>query len=340
MSSINSNCKRKRQKEEVDETAAMFSEDDDASCQTSLSPLVANFLAEAVPVNPETSSHGNKRLKSTNTDSCSSSSCSFVDDLVCPITIELPHDPVTAEDGRIYERQAIEHHFRLCRQSSKSRAIKSPITNQYMGCRLFPAIQTRNLIQSLIHKNLIQDQDLVTSWKYRQQQEEQNPATITEQGCYEIHRFNNITFTKHLKTIQKYREQESQLKPPLDFPNDIWALQNSVTEEMRLIMLDWLIKLDYNIRFPPSTLQLAVSILDQYLSTRLISTSKFQLLGLTCFWIASKHTIGNAIANGNTFRDIVLIDLDLDDLVYFCDKAYTKTQVSNCDAGAVHFGSR
>ena len=30
------------------------------------------------------------------------------DELVCPITHELPVDPVTAEDGRVYERSAIE----------------------------------------------------------------------------------------------------------------------------------------------------------------------------------------------------------------------------------------
>jgi hypothetical protein len=30
------------------------------------------------------------------------------DEYVCPITAELPIDPVTAEDGRCYERCAIE----------------------------------------------------------------------------------------------------------------------------------------------------------------------------------------------------------------------------------------
>eukprot|EP00550_Attheya_septentrionalis_P003018 CAMPEP_0198281798 /NCGR_PEP_ID=MMETSP1449-20131203/1671_1 /TAXON_ID=420275 /ORGANISM="Attheya septentrionalis, Strain CCMP2084" /LENGTH=90 /DNA_ID=CAMNT_0043977717 /DNA_START=9 /DNA_END=277 /DNA_ORIENTATION=+ len=29
------------------------------------------------------------------------------DELVCPITLDLPFDPVTAEDGRVYERSAI-----------------------------------------------------------------------------------------------------------------------------------------------------------------------------------------------------------------------------------------
>ena len=33
------------------------------------------------------------------------------EEYVCPITAELPIDPVTAEDGRFYERHAIEEWF-------------------------------------------------------------------------------------------------------------------------------------------------------------------------------------------------------------------------------------
>ena len=32
----------------------------------------------------------------------------MAEEFVCPITQELPVDPVTAEDGRVYERSAIE----------------------------------------------------------------------------------------------------------------------------------------------------------------------------------------------------------------------------------------
>eukprot|EP00966_Prymnesium_polylepis_P125130 2893590-Prymnesium_polylepis.1 len=38
---------------------------------------------------------------------------SMADDWVCPITFELPIDPVLAEDGSTYERCAIEEHIRV-----------------------------------------------------------------------------------------------------------------------------------------------------------------------------------------------------------------------------------
>ena len=36
------------------------------------------------------------------------STSNVVDELLCPITQQLPADPVTADDGRLYERAAIE----------------------------------------------------------------------------------------------------------------------------------------------------------------------------------------------------------------------------------------
>ena len=50
--------------------------------------------------------------------------------LECPISFEVMEDPVVAEDGYTYEREAIEFHLRI-RQSS-------PMTNLPMGLRLTP----------------------------------------------------------------------------------------------------------------------------------------------------------------------------------------------------------
>eukprot|EP00978_Attheya_sp_CCMP212_P020266 scaffold57770_cov63-Attheya_sp.AAC.6 len=83
------------------------------------------------------------------------------DDLVCPIMHDLPFDPVTAEDGRVYERFAILEHFR-----SNPTIIKSPITNELMGKPLLDAIQTKNLIDTLIENKTIQG-DLADAWLKR-----------------------------------------------------------------------------------------------------------------------------------------------------------------------------
>ncbi|CAB9516582.1 Sel1 domain protein repeat-containing protein [Seminavis robusta] len=83
------------------------------------------------------------------------------DDLLCPITLELPWDPVTAEDGRVYERSAIQSHINHNRGCA---LLRSPMTNEKMGTRLLPAPQHRSLIETLIETGAIEG-DLVIKWE-------------------------------------------------------------------------------------------------------------------------------------------------------------------------------
>eukprot|EP00977_Amphora_coffeiformis_P015316 scaffold4510_cov183-Amphora_coffeaeformis.AAC.1 len=87
----------------------------------------------------------------------------LTDDLVCPITLELPIEPVMAEDGRIFERSAIEEYFETCKPRRK---VRSPLLNKTMGKRLIPAVQTRNHIHTLIQNGMVEE-SLSDSWNAR-----------------------------------------------------------------------------------------------------------------------------------------------------------------------------
>uniref|UniRef100_A0A7S4E7L0 U-box domain-containing protein n=1 Tax=Pelagomonas calceolata TaxID=35677 RepID=A0A7S4E7L0_9STRA len=81
--------------------------------------------------------------------------------LVCPIAQALPTDPVTAEDGHIYERGAIESWFR-----AKDGDPTSPITGARMGTRLLEAHQVRNTIEALVKSGAV-DSELATAWRQK-----------------------------------------------------------------------------------------------------------------------------------------------------------------------------
>ena len=83
-------------------------------------------------------------------------------DLVCPITQELPIDPVMAEDGKIYERNAIVEWL--------GRERTSPVTRAQMGRRIIPAIQTKNTISTLIKSGAIEG-EIAEAWKQKLEQE-------------------------------------------------------------------------------------------------------------------------------------------------------------------------
>ena len=84
---------------------------------------------------------------------------SVLETLTCPITLELPLDPVMAEDGVIYERSAMEQHL----QNSD----KSPVKNIRMGNSLIESHQVKSMIESLIENASEHEQGLVNSYKER-----------------------------------------------------------------------------------------------------------------------------------------------------------------------------
>ncbi|CAB9505327.1 Sel1 domain protein repeat-containing protein [Seminavis robusta] len=99
---------------------------------------------------------------------------SFADDLICPISHELPWDPVIAMDGRVYERKCIEAYIQ-----SHPHDLKSPITRQTMGRTLLPAIQHRNIIETAIEKGEMPD-DLSKEWNENVQQKKLMEETLKE----------------------------------------------------------------------------------------------------------------------------------------------------------------
>ena len=83
---------------------------------------------------------------------------------VCPITLGLPLDPVTAEDGVVYDRKAIERYF-LGKQ-----VITSPITRAIMGTELLPAVRHKKGIDAMVDEGIISG-ELASDWKAKKKQD-------------------------------------------------------------------------------------------------------------------------------------------------------------------------
>ncbi|KAI1798006.1 cyclin-like protein [Ganoderma leucocontextum] len=66
------------------------------------------------------------------------------------------------------------------------------------------------------------------------------------------------------------------------------ANQKDLAWKMRGILTDWLIQVHSRFRLLPETLFLCVNIIDRFLSARVVSLAKLQLVGITCMFIAAK----------------------------------------------------
>ena len=83
---------------------------------------------------------------------------------------------------------------------------------------------------------------------------------------------------------------------------------------MRAMLVSWLVLIHYKLRLSPETLNLAINILDRYLSREVVAKCNLQLVGVTSMLIASKF-----VESGSPCG-VALV-------VYLCDGAYNKNDV-------------
>lgn len=81
------------------------------------------------------------------------------------------------------------------------------------------------------------------------------------------------------------KELEVQTLPVKNY----MAMQDDLTWKMRSILADWLIEVHMKFRLLPETLFLTMNIIDRFLSIRVVSVAKLQLVGVTAMFIAAKY---------------------------------------------------
>ena len=107
------------------------------------------------------------------------------------------------------------------------------------------------------------------------------------------------------------KEEHKGIKPLAiyNYMND----QNEINEQMRSILIDWLIDVHHKFKFREETLYMTVLIIDRYCTIRQIARVNLQLLGITAMMIACKHEE---------------IDLPkIEDFIYITDNAYSKKDI-------------
>jgi len=89
--------------------------------------------------------------------------------------------------------------------------------------------------------------------------------------------------------------------------------QKELVWKMRGILIDWLMEVHCNFGLLPETLFLAVNIIDRFLSARVVSLIKLQLVGVTALFIASKYeeVMAPSIKNFTFMADGSLKDADI-----------------------------
>ncbi|RDX60205.1 putative cyclin-A3-1, partial [Mucuna pruriens] len=79
---------------------------------------------------------------------------------------------------------------------------------------------------------------------------------------------------------------EKKRRPIVDYMEKV---QKEITAPMRAMLMDWLVEVAEDYQLLPDTLHLSVSYIDRFLSINSMSKTRFQLLGVSSLFIASKY---------------------------------------------------
>jgi hypothetical protein len=89
--------------------------------------------------------------------------------------------------------------------------------------------------------------------------------------------------------------------------------QDDINDKMRIILIDWLVDVHYKFSLQTDTLFLAVNIVDRYTKVKPIQRNRYQLLGISALFIASKYE--------------EILYPDLNNFVYITDNTYSKKEI-------------
>ena len=98
--------------------------------------------------------------------------------------------------------------------------------------------------------------------------------------------------------------------------------QTDINENVRAILIDWLISVHAKFKLLPETLYLTVNLIDRYLSYALVKKNQVQLVGVAALLIATKYE--------------EIYPPTVKDFIYLTDDTYTREQILAMEFNILH----
>lgn len=125
-----------------------------------------------------------------------------------------------------------------------------------------------------------------------------------------VNMYDTTLVSEYSDEIFEYMEdlEESAMPNP-----NYMAGQSEITWGMRQTLVDWLLQVHLRYHMLPETLWITVNIVDRFLTKRIVSVAKLQLVGVTAMFIASKYE--------------EILAPSVDEFVFVTENAYTKEEI-------------
>ncbi|KXN91726.1 G2/mitotic-specific cyclin cdc13, partial [Leucoagaricus sp. SymC.cos] len=126
----------------------------------------------------------------------------------------------------------------------------------------------------------------------------------------EVDMFDTTMVSEYAEEIFEYMcDLEEEVMPQPDYMSN----QTEITWEMRQTLVDWLLQVHFRYHMLPETLWIAINIVDRFLSRRVVSLGKLQLVGVTAMFIAAKYE--------------EILAPSVEEFVFMTENGYTKEEI-------------
>ncbi|EAU85496.2 cyclin [Coprinopsis cinerea okayama7 len=126
----------------------------------------------------------------------------------------------------------------------------------------------------------------------------------------EVDMYDTTMVSEYADEIFKYMEEmEDEIMPNPDYMDG----QNEITWSMRQTLVDWLLQVHLRYHMLPETLWIAINIVDRFLTKRVVSLVKLQLVGVTAMFVAAKYE--------------EILAPSVDEFVFMTESGYTKEEI-------------
>ncbi|KAL0954854.1 hypothetical protein HGRIS_003793 [Hohenbuehelia grisea] len=133
---------------------------------------------------------------------------------------------------------------------------------------------------------------------------------IAEDFVDEVDPYDTTMVCEYAEEIFEYMERLEEESMPL--PNYM-DMQNEINWSMRQTLVDWLLQVHLRYHMLPETLWIAINLVDRFLSKRVVSTVKLQLVGVTAIFIAAKYE--------------EILAPSVDEFLYMTGESYSKAEM-------------
>ncbi|KAI0710022.1 cyclin-like protein [Earliella scabrosa] len=141
--------------------------------------------------------------------------------------------------------------------------------------------------------------------RYRRELED-----IKEHFHDDVDEFDTTMVSEYAEDIFEYmQELEEDVMPSADY----MAGQTEINWQMRQTLVDWLLQVHLRYHLLPETLWIAINIVDRFLTKRVVSLMKLQLVGVTAMFIAAKYE--------------EILAPSVEEFVFMTERGYTKEEI-------------